>query len=393
MMINKAYLFIRFLLVYLCCIKTHAQIFSAEENHALSLSGYVKSYGQFDEQGQQQVLMPMRFMANYQTLHQGITANYQLHYGLTPQLSSNNFAGALFHTEDFRLTDPSPILTEQGKRARVLHNLDRLNVQFQFNQAELTLGRQVLSFGLARFINPTDIFKPYGLLALDQEYRVGIDALSYRQYLADFSVLNAGWVSMEGGNGLFVKAKHTLGRVDMELVALDLPNANLLGFSLQTSLQNNSLWFESASMLAKDNTFTDYNRTSLGMDMSFFTDSLLSFELHYNQAGQTQKTNYLQVVNSLAYQNYGVSLLGQHYVLAAFSYTVNPLWNVGISAYGNLDDQSTFLNLVASTSWNDDVYSDFSLDYGMGTEGVNGIDTSEFSNALRRITISLAYYF
>lgn len=393
MTFNKAYFFIGFLMTQLCCINSQAEIFSAEEHHALSLSGYVKSYGQFDDQGQQQWLLPMRFMANYQAVHEGIHANYQLHYGLIPQLSSDHFADALFHSEDFRLTDLSPILTEQGKHTRVLHNLDRFNVQFQFNQAELTLGRQVLSFGLARFINPTDIFKPYGLLALDQEYRVGIDAVSFRKYLGLFSVINGGWVSMEDGNALFVKAKHTMDRVDMELLALDLPNANLLGFSLQTSLQNNSLWFESASMLAKDKTFTDYNRTSLGMDMSFFTDSLLSFELHYNQAGQTQKINYLQQATSLAYQNYGVSLLGQHYVLAAFSYTVNPLWNVAISAYGNLDDQSTLLNLVANTSWSDDVYCDFSLDYGMGAEGVNGMGASEFSNSVRRITISLAYYF
>lgn len=388
MITNKICQLIGFFVAHCLSVHSHAGSFSESETSALSLAGYAKSYGQIDQQGQQQLFIPIRVMANYQTDHQGVNANYQLHYGLTPMVTNKGFSDAFVATENFRVSDPSVILTEPNDHTRVLHNLDRFNVQYQLNQAELTLGRQVVSFGLARFINPTDIVKPYGLLTLDQEYRVGVDGISFRKYLADFSVLNVGWVSMAGGKGWFVKAKHTLDRVDMEWLGFDLPNGSLLGLSVQTSFQNHSIWFESATMLAKEQAFKDYNRTSLGMDMGLLTDSLLSLELHYNQAGSSQTAHYLETVNSLAYQNYGVSLLGQHYVLAAFNYTLNPLWTVAISGYGNLDDHSALLNVLASTSWSDDWYSDVSVDYAASNDTAN-----EFSKALQRITFSLAYYF
>ena len=81
---------------------------------------------------------------------------------------------------NYRLTDIDPLLIDEARRP-VLQNLDRLNIQLQFDQGDLTIGRQAITFGSARIINPTDVFLPYNVTALNTEYRIGVDAIRYQK--------------------------------------------------------------------------------------------------------------------------------------------------------------------------------------------------------------------
>jgi len=65
--------------------------------------------------------------------------------------------------------------------------LDRFNIKYSFPLADLTIGRQAITFGKAYFWNPMDIFKPFEPGQLDRDYKPGVDGFMLDISLGDFS--------------------------------------------------------------------------------------------------------------------------------------------------------------------------------------------------------------
>ena len=80
-------------------------------------------------------------------------------------------------------------------RARL--GLDRVNVKFAFPFADLTVGRQAITFGQAWFWNPLDVFSPFDPRSFDRDYKPGVDALRLDVPLGDFGGCNV--VAVGGG--------------------------------------------------------------------------------------------------------------------------------------------------------------------------------------------------
>ena len=68
--------------------------------------------------------------------------------------------------------------------------LDRFNTKFSLPWADLTIGRQAITFGKAYFWNPLDIFLPFDLRQFDRDYKPGVDAARVDIPLGDFSGIN-----------------------------------------------------------------------------------------------------------------------------------------------------------------------------------------------------------
>jgi len=68
--------------------------------------------------------------------------------------------------------------------------LDRFNAKFIFSQADLTIGRQAITFGKAFFWNPLDVFLPFDPRQFDRDYKAGVDAARLDIPLDDFSGIN-----------------------------------------------------------------------------------------------------------------------------------------------------------------------------------------------------------
>ena len=61
------------------------------------------------------------------------------------------------------------------------------HLRIAFERADLTIGRQAVTFGKAWFWNPLDIFLPFGSTQFDRDYKPGVDALRVDLPLGDFS--------------------------------------------------------------------------------------------------------------------------------------------------------------------------------------------------------------
>jgi hypothetical protein len=68
--------------------------------------------------------------------------------------------------------------------------LDRFNAKSAFSWADITVGRQAITFGKAYFWNPLDIFLPFDPRQFDRDYKAGVDALRVDIPLGSFTGVN-----------------------------------------------------------------------------------------------------------------------------------------------------------------------------------------------------------
>ena len=68
--------------------------------------------------------------------------------------------------------------------------LDRFNAKSALSWADITVGRQAITFGKAYFWNPLDIFLPFDPRQFDRDYKAGVDALRVDIPLGSFSGIN-----------------------------------------------------------------------------------------------------------------------------------------------------------------------------------------------------------
>lgn len=331
---------------------------------------------------------------------------WQLHYEVTPIFFShsadgNPFSDTTFSSSDnnYRLTDINATLGDSTSKRVTYQNLDRLNARFNLESGDLTVGRQVISLGSARMINPTDVFLPFTVTTLNQEYRTGIDMIRFQKPMGDLSEFDMGVVlgddAKTENSAVFIKGQSNWEGSDVSVTAIRFAEQNLLGTGIESSIGDMGVWFETAWVFGDDN----YNRTSLGVDYSFSTNVFGQMEYHYNGAGAADPESYIGLEEHVAYQKGGVFLLGENYLMPSLSWTATPILTLAISSLINLDDASAFVNASGSYSLGDELGMDFGIYVFCGDELAYQplppavMIQSEYGSNSNLAYMSLKYYF
>lgn len=357
---------------------------SAQSGHAETrVSGYAKSYV-IATSDVTQSLNALRVMVDRVDDNRA----FQIHAELTPLFSSavQPIGAPTPAKRAWRITDPPLVASIHDKRA-VLQNLDRLNVQFNFDSGDLTIGRQAVTFGMARVINPTDVFLPFDVRTFNTEYRIGVDAVRFQRPLGQLGELDVAIIAGEDArpetSAALVQARTRVGGQDVQLTAMRFAQQNLLGGGLQTAIGGAGFWLEAAAVSGRD----DYVRVSTGLDYAFSEDVYALIEYHFNGAGENEPANYAALINSTPYQAGGVFLLGRHYVIPSASVQLSPLWAFGAQAIVNVSDRSAFGSVSATWSVGQNLYADF------GLYVFSGDSATEYGDNPQTAYASLRYYF
>ena len=123
----------------------------------------------------------------------------QLHYEVhgvqsyTYSSSRRETGGSIFGTSGmdtrYRAVDATWDWYEGNKSSASLW-LDRFNLKAALAKADITAGRQPITFGKAYFWNPLDIFLPFDPRQFDRDYKAGVDALRMDIPLGSFRGIN-----------------------------------------------------------------------------------------------------------------------------------------------------------------------------------------------------------
>jgi hypothetical protein len=311
----------------------------------------------------------------------GRSISLNLSYLLTPEASSADLLGSLQATGDsgsgYRAFDLPDRLypLEDGKLENLglYQNLDRARLAAYLPLGDLYLGRQAISWGSARVINPTDIIAPYSFSRIDTEEKPGVDALRLRIPFGMMNEFDLGFVAGEEleltESALFARTKLYLLQTDISLLVMDFQENLLAGLDLTRSIGGAGSWAEAAWVLP--GTFSGsgaqpdaaYLTVSAGLDYNF-TGTLYGYaEYHYNGAGAAQATDYptpaeisLAPADYPAYTEGSVELLGRHYLSAGGTYQITPLLPLSLMAMVNLQDPSANISLSAEYNVTEGVY-------------------------------------
>ena len=319
--------------------------------------------------------------------------SFQLHYELGREFNSDDTGLLNFASRNtYRLTDIEATPGDASNKSLTRQNLDRFNVQVRLDSGDLTIGRQPITFGAARIINPTDVFLPFDVQTLNTEYRVGIDAMRFQRPVGQLSELDVGVVLGDDGSGnsaAFARLKSNFSGSDFEFTYIRFSEQQLIGFGIETTLGQFGGWLETASVSGDE----DYRRTSLGLDYGFNESWFGMLEYHYNGAGGDDPAEYLKLLTSTPYQAGGVFLLGKHYLSPSLSWQVSALTTVSLQMIANLEDKSQFVQLSADFSLNDNLYLGISY-FGFGGEQPDLTNlNSEYGSNPDRLIASLRFYF
>ena len=350
-----------------------------------NISGYLKSYAVA-----QNSISNKFFATNtiYQAQNSGRLmletstdkAAFELHYELSPllvsggDLQSFNIVG-----DDYRLSDIETSLTNDvSSKTQLYQNLDRFNVQWQFDAGDLTIGRQAISFGGARFINPTDVFLPFDIRTFNTEYRTGVDAVRFQAPWGDLGEVDVGIVLGDDGkrdnSAAFVQVSRNFAGKDYNLAYVEYASQSLVSLSLQAEISAMGFWFEGAFVDGD----VDHFRGSTGLDYAFSENTLGMIEYHYNGAGSGDPDRYLSLLDTLPYRRGGVFLLGENYLLPSFSFRATPLLSLAMQAIVNLDDASGYTSLSAEYNIAENFYIDFAAYFFVGDD----LTTSPFQTPM-----------
>ncbi len=106
----------------------------------------------------------------------------------------------------------------------VTQNLDRAFITLNLPAADLYLGRQPVAFGSARVINPTDVLAPYAYEVLNQEERIGVDAIRAKMPVGEMGELDGGIVFGDkfraAESALFLRSRNYLLRTDLTFITI-----------------------------------------------------------------------------------------------------------------------------------------------------------------------------
>ncbi len=372
-----------------------------------TFSGYVKSFAVVVDEVDTDFI-------NLETIYQsqnsirlmwerfGDNTVWQIHYEISPVFVSRSqrVESQTFTVvgESYRLTDIQTSLSDEDSKNQLYQNLDRLNVQWQFEHGDLTIGRQAIYFGSARLINPTDIFLPFNVQTFNQEYRTGVDAIRYQSPLGELGEFDIGVVLGKDAkpekSAAFLQLRGNVNGKDLQFALTRFAEQTLVGAGIQTALGDFGFWFEAANVTGD----YDYIRSSIGLDYAFTENTFAMVEYHYNGAGSDNPEDYLSLLDTIPYRQGGVFLLGKEYIMPSISFQASPIWSIGFQGIYNLSDDSAFLSVSAVYNVAEDFYMDFGYYHFVGDELIiqaPGIPVlqSEYGTNPDTVFASLRFYF
>lgn len=255
----------------------------------------------------------------------------------------------------------------------ILQNLDRLFFTYSDEKLMATLGRQIVTFGSAKIINPTDVITPFGLNTIDTEERPGSDALRLKYFNSGLT-LDGGFLAghnfEEKLNAWFVKGGLNFQKNDAYLMFMNFRGDNqLLGFNWEGSIGGATGWAEGSFASGQ----ADYFRFSAGLEYFFVGQWTIFGEYHFNGIGTLNKNDYLKVATDPAFIAANLFLVGKDYFSLFVNKELSPLVILSLGGTANLYDWSTLTNLSLSWNFAENNYLNFTYFNGFGSSG------SEFS--------------
>jgi len=283
------------------------------------------------------------------------------------------------------------------------HSLDRLYLSILADHFTLTLGRQRIAWGTARFISAVDLFNPFDPAAIDKEEKLGVDAAVAEIPLGGYSGLTLVFAPDLFADEISYAARIYTNQFnyDLALTAGRFVDRYVFGFDFAGQMWDIALFGEIAYFMEDHTTVypvvdpteffgfrleeTDnyYLRGSIGAEYVFENSFSMLLEYYYNGKGARDRENY-NLTNLVTGDELS---LGRHYLFSSFGYDIMPLLRGDVAVYLNLTDFSVLVSPAVEYSITESLYLNVGAQMGFGG------DEDEYGMRPDLYYIQLRYYF
>jgi len=288
-----------------------------------------------------------------------------------------------------------------GSHAVWRHRLDRLSVAVPLGSAaELTVGRQAISWATTLLFTPTDPFAPFDPSDPFREYRAGVDAARLQYFAGPFTTLDLVVRPEDTSPGhrvtALLRGGTRLSSWDVSAWAGALHDEPAVALGADRGLGGWAVRVD-ATLRRKVGGGTVV-RAAAGADRRF---ALLGRDLHlvgevqHDGFGATAPSGYPGVLASEAYRRGELQALGRDEALAEAAWQLHPLVGAELLVIINLEDASTLLAPALTGSLSDDLSARLGLYLSAGRGGVEPVGTprSEYGAVPTYLYVSLTAFF
>ncbi len=252
------------------------------------------------------------------------------------------------------------------------HFIDLLYFKHSFDFGEITAGRQVISWGVGRVWQPTDLFNPLNPANFSKFEKDGVDAVSFKYFAGNFTDIEFVYNFRETikQSNVGARFRTNFNEYDVSLMTGYFDEKYAVGADFTGNFFGAGLRGEAIYKFHKDKD-SSFFKCIAGLDYQFTSDIYGLIEYQFNGEGTANKDKYINYFERLAKGE--IQNLGKNYLTSNFTYLIHPLVNSGLMVLTNLDDMSGYVGLNASWSALDE------LNLKLGTMFFWGEEKTEYS--------------
>ncbi len=238
----------------------------------------------------------------------------------------------------------------RGERYQATHDVDRLAVTAYTPVADVTVGRQAITWGLATLFPVADLWSRFSPYELDTEEKPGIDAVRALAYPGQGMELDLVAADRGAARDFSAGARlsASLGSVDAYLAAGKLWR-EIMGMGGVAVLLN-EVKLRGEAVVPRDLDGEGWLRPRVTVGADWIRGGWsLTGEVHYNGIGASQAGGYAAVLLGPRVARGETYFLGRWYAGAAGTYSVTDRVTLAASLLANLQDPSA--SLTPSVTW------------------------------------------
>jgi hypothetical protein len=276
---------------------------------------------------------------------------------------------------------------------------DRLAVKYSAEQDLVIFGRDSISWGHGLFFNPVDVFAPFSPVAIDKEYKPGIDMLYWQHVLESGSDIQVLHVDRDNGDSDAVRYFHMGDRIDWTATVARHKDQTQLALGWNIPIGGALL---SGDILSQDTSTEGTVVSGVVNFQHWFTwlDAPASISLEYFHNGfgfkQTPTTPLDFISNpelSQRLQEGELYTLGRDYSAIGVSFMPHPLWQSQITHILNMNDHSGLLYWQNTLDSSDNTRLNISILWPLGTDGREYTGLLDQARMDLQLQVQFAWYF
>lgn len=268
--------------------------------------------------------------------------------GATFGTGTGGGGATLFGVGASRVSDrtlDTEVTLADGTGYALTHDIDRLAVDIYTETADITIGRQGITWGKAAIFPVADLWSRFGPAEIDTEHKPGIDAaraLIYPSMSTEVDLVVADRGSLENLSA-GVRAAGTIDKLELFGAAGKFWDQVMAIAGATYVLDRVKLRAEAALPWHLDLAELRRPRGTAGVEW-YGVDWALGAEYHYNGLGVIEPADYASAFSSAEFRRGETYFLGRHYAGVFASYNKIPDVELALSTIGNLTDPSVLVS-------------------------------------------------